>query len=303
MVPRIKPAAAALVSIAFFAPSALAQEAGILPPLHQFSQQQRQPSIPPVAKSVRLEARLTTNSAPMQYGLTWRIFKSIPGADGKLPMLAAAEGGSSSFELAPGDYFVNVAFGRAGTTKRLKISPTDTPETQILVLDAGGLILNAVSGPDMRIPVNELSFSIYSSDIREDGERGLVMENVRPNEIVRLNTGTYHVVSDYGEVNAVIRADIQVQAAKLTLATIQHKAAKISLKLVSGKGGEAIADTAWSILTGSGDIVHESVGAFPAMVLAEGKYTAIARNKTKLYQRDFVVQAGVNAEVEVLLTQ
>ena len=83
--------------------------------------------------------------------------------------------------------------------------------------------------------------------------------------------------------------------------TIQHRAAKLTLKLVSEAGGEAIADTAWSILTSSGDVVSESVGAFPTLVLAEGSYTAVARNKDKIYQRDFAVKAGVNTDVEVLL--
>lgn len=252
-------------------------------------------------RSVELEARLTPDSPPMKYGLTWRIFLPIPGADGKLPLLASHEGGSATFDLAPGEYFVNVAFGRAGTTKKLNIPTAGPPEKQVLVLDAGGLVLNAVSGTDRPIPSKELRFAIYSSEVREDGERGLVMKDVKPNQVVRLNAGTYHVVSDYGSVNAVIRADIQVQAAKLTSANIQHKAANITLKLVSSEGGEAIADTAWSILIASGDVVYESVGAFPEMVLAEGEYTAIARNKEKLYQRDFKVVAGVDANVEILM--
>ena len=36
-------------------------------------------------------------------------------------------------------------------------------------------------------------------------------------------------------------------------------------------------------------------------MLAEGGYTAIARNDEKIYQRDFTVKAGVNTDVEVLL--
>jgi len=92
-----------------------------------------------------------------------------------------------------------------------------------------------------------------------------------------------------------------VEAGKLTEATIQHRAAKITLKLVADTGGEALADTAWSILASSGDIVGESVSAFPTMVLAEGTYTAIAKNKDKIYQRDFTVEAGHNTEVEVLM--
>ena len=129
----------------------------------------------------------------------------------------------------------------------------------------------------------------------------MVVEDVKPNTIVRLNSGTYHIVSEYGSVNAVIRSDIRVEAGKLTEAVIQHRAAQLTLKLVSEPGGEAIADTAWSILTSGGDVVSESVGAFPTIVLAEGEYTAIARNKNKVHQRDFTVVAGRNSDVEVLL--
>lgn len=254
-------------------------------------------------RDVTCEAVLTKEGKPMQHGLTWRVFSPIPAADGKLPLLATSEGGTAAFQLTPGEYFVNVAFGRAGATKKLVVPEQGAVDKQVMVLDAGGIMLNAVSGPDVRIPAKELSFAVYAAEVREDGERNLVMDNVKPNSVVRLNAGTYHVVSDYGTVNAVIRADIQVEAGKLTRATIQHRAAKLTLKLVSEPGGEAIADTAWSILTSSGDTVSESVGAFPTLVLAEGSYIAVARNKNRIYQRDFLVKAGVNTDVEVLLDE
>jgi hypothetical protein len=254
-------------------------------------------------KTVHMDARLTEKGAVLTYGLSWRVFQPIAGADGKLPLLASSEGGSTEFDLAPGEYLVNVAFGRAGATKKLIVPESGEPQPQTFVLDAGGLVLNAVSGADVRIPPDELTFNIYGNDVREDGERGLIMGNVKPGEMVRLNAGTYHVVSNYGDVNASIRADIQVDAGKLVEATIQHKAAKITLKLVSQEGGEAIADTAWSILTAAGDSVSESVGAFPVVILAEGKYTVVARHKDKIYQRDFTVTPGRNEDVEVLLQE
>ncbi|MDO6964061.1 hypothetical protein ABID20_000493 [Rhizobium alvei] len=253
-------------------------------------------------KKVHFEARLTEKSQPMLYGLSWRIFKPIAGSDGKLPLLASSEGGSSDFELAPGEYFVHVAFGRAGVTKKINIPADGEARNESFVLDAGGVVLNAVSGNDMRIPPDELTFNIYSSDVQEDGERGLIMSDVKPGQVVRLNAGTYHVVSNYGDVNATIRSDIQVAAGKLLKATIQHKAAQITLKLVSQEGGEAIADTAWSILSGSGDAVSESVSAFPVVVLAEGKYVAVARHKDRIYQREFAVTSGHNQDVELLLS-
>ena len=252
-------------------------------------------------RTVRMEAALTEDGEPLKYGLTWRIFHPIPGPDGKLPLLASAEGGSAQFEFEPGDYFIHVAFGRAGVTKKLTV-PKDGPiEKQRMVLEAGGLVLNAVSGIDARIPGSQLRFNIYKAGEELDGEQQLVVEDVKPDTIVRLNAGTYHIVSEYGSVNAVIRSDIRVEPGKLTEAIIQHRAAQLTLKLVAEAGGEAIADTAWSILTSGGDVVSESVGAFPSIVLAEGEYTAIARNKGKVYQRDFTVLAGQNSDVEVLL--
>jgi hypothetical protein len=254
-------------------------------------------------RDVSLEAKLAPDSGPQQQGLSWYVFSPFAGADGKLPLVASSKGGSASFHLLPGDYFVNVSFGRAGVTKKLTVPESGLSQKQTMVLDAGGMVLNAVSGSDVRIPPAELSFSIYAGDAKEDGERGLVMSDVKPNTLVGLSTGTYHIVSEYGAVNAVIRADIQVEAGKVTEATIQHRAAKITFKLVSDAGGEAIADTAWSILTSAGDIVGESLSAFPVMVLAEGQYTAVARNKDKIYQRDFTVVAGRNTDVEVLMKE
>ncbi|MGE7369429.1 hypothetical protein ACQKKX_10210 [Neorhizobium sp. NPDC001467] len=255
-----------------------------------------------LARNVAFEAKLTSDGETMKDGLAWRVFGPIPGDDGKLPLLASADGGTADFQLVPGDYFVNVAFGRAGVTRKLTVPTEGQVPKQTVVLDAGGFVLNAVTGTDVRIPPSQLSFSVYSAEPREDGERGLVIADVKANSIVRLNAGTYHVVSEYGGVNAVARADIQIEAGKLTTATLQHRAAQITLKLVSQPGGEAIADTAWSVLTASGDVVNESVSAFSTMVLSEGDYLAVARNKDKVFQREFTVKSGENADVDVLLS-
>ena len=77
----------------------------------------------------------------------------------------------------------------------------------------------------------------------------------------------------------------------------------VDMKLVREAGGEAIADTSWSILSSSGDPVREVVGAFASLVLAEGDYTIIAKNKDRIYQRDFTVVGGRNQDVEVLATE
>lgn len=248
-----------------------------------------------------LAAKLTDDGEEIGRGLMWRVFRPEPGADGKLPLVASAQGGTSLFHLEPGSYLVHASFGRAGATKRITV--TDDPKQESVVLDAGGLKLDAVLEGGLKIPPKKLRFSIYEAQPEADGDRALIIPDVRPNAVVRLNSGVYHIVSTYGSVNAVIRSDIRVEAGKLTEATVEHRAAELTLKLVREEGGEAIADTSWSVLTNSGDPVRESVGAFASMVLAEGDYTIVAKNRDRIYQREFTVVAGRNQEVEVLANE
>lgn len=250
---------------------------------------------------ITLVGRLIEEGPEVTRGLVWRIFAPTPNPDGKLPLVASAQGGSVRLTLKPGGYLVHAAYGRAGATKRITVGKD--PKRETLVLNAGGLKLDAILAGGVRIPPAKLRFSIYDGDEDPSGERALVIPDVAPNTVVRLSSGTYHVVSTYGSVNAVIRSDIRVDPGKLTEATVEHKAAELTMKLVREEGGEAIADTSWSILSDSGDPVRESVGAFASMVLAEGNYTIIAKNRDRIYQREFTVVGGRNREVEVLATE
>lgn len=254
-----------------------------------------------VGGEITLSAKLTDDGEDISRGLVWRVFGLEMGPDGKLPLIASSQGGTSVLHLAPGGYLVHAAYGRAGATKRITVGSEGRREN--LVLDAGGLKLDAVLAGGVRIPSAKLRFSIYDADPEVDGERALIIPDVSPNAVVRLNSGTYHVVSTYGSVNAVIRSDIRVEAGKLTEATVEHHAAELTMKLVREPGGEAIADTSWSILSGSGDPIREMVGAFASMVLAEGDYTIIAKNRERIYQRDFTVVGGRNQDVEVVATE
>jgi len=250
---------------------------------------------------VTLSAQLVDKGADITRGIVWRVFKPEPGPDGKLPMVASARGGTAVLTLEPGSYLVHASYGRAGATKRITVGHEAKRES--LVLDAGGLELDAVLSNGQRIPPDKLRFSIYEGKAEADGERALIIPNVKPKTVVRLNAGTYHVVSTYGATNAVIRSDIRVEAGKLTEATVEHHAAEVTMKLVREAGGEAIADTSWSVLNESGDPIKEAVGAYAPMVLAEGDYTVIAKNRDRIYQKDFSVEAGKNEEVEVIASE
>lgn len=248
---------------------------------------------------VFLQARLTVDGPIISDGVEWRIFDTRPSTDGDINELAFASGGAKSFDMAPGEYIVHVAYGHATVARRITVGANKAAED--FTLNAGGLKLSATTSGSLGANKRMLTFEIYEQEVRDTGGRKLVAKNVLADEIVALPAGTYHVVSRYGKLNASVRADLRVRPGKLTEATLQHRAALMSFRLVRTSGGDAVADTAWSILTENGEVIQESNSTFPRMVLAEGNYTAIARHNETIFSQDFRVRAGFNSEVEVIV--
>ena len=247
---------------------------------------------------VTLVARITDGGEAIPGGVVWRVFETRTDANGDLALAAKSNDATARLELPPGQYVVHVAYGRAQTTDTMTVA--DGENSKSLILDAGAMRLNAAVSGDVPIPINLLTFDIFTSG--SDSERTLVAEKLSPNAMVTLNAGTYHVVSNFGSVNAVVRADLRVEPGQLTEATLYHKAAQISFKLVSEAGGEAIADIDWTVKTSDGQTVFSETGAFPSTVLAEGEYLVLAQRGEQVFNREFEVQAGPARELEVLTT-
>jgi len=245
-----------------------------------------------------LVAKLTEEGAPIPDGLIWRIYSEKTDGNGRLELIATSAGGDAEFRLEPGAYLIHTAFGYATATNRITIGKEVQSKT--VILNAGGVKLDATLTEDTPLEKEITRFNVYGTEFDERGERNLIAADIVPGTIVRLNSGMFHVVSNYGEVNAVVRADVQVIPGKLTEATVFHQAADITLKLVNEPGGEAIANTSWTVLNPGGDLVVEATGAFPAFVLAAGEYEAIARNNGQNFSRKFEVVSGENREVELL---
>jgi hypothetical protein len=243
---------------------------------------------------VTLTAQITEGGAVIPDGLVWRIFDTRTDTTGELALAAKSDEATATLTLAPGEYVVHVAYGRAQASDTLTVAPGQNAMS--LILDAGALRLNAAVTGDVPIPINLLRFDIYAGD----NETDVVAEGLSANDIVTLNAGTYHVVSHFGTINSVVRADLRVEPGQLTDATLYHRAAQISFKLVSEPGGEAIADIEWTVKSAEGETVFTDLGAFPATVLLEGDYTVLAKRGEDVFNRDFQVQPGPAREIEVL---
>jgi hypothetical protein len=244
-----------------------------------------------------LSARYGKDMPPVNGGLVWRIFADRPDDTGTFKMIREDRNPTPNLVLPPGNYVVHVALGLVSAVRVVTLKAETDREA--FVLPAGGLRIVGRVGTST-IPSNQISFAIYKGSQFEGGDRAPIVPNAPANDVVLLPEGTYYIISNYGDANSVVRSDIRVQASKLTDVVVTHRAAVITLKLVSDKGGEALANTAWSVITPGGDVIKESIGAFPKVVLSEGEYRAIAKNEGKVYERPFNVVNGVDGEVEVV---
>ena len=285
-------------------PSGPASVPNLPPPLTQPSIAAIPPVITAPAAStagqavLSLTARYGKDLPVITAGLVWRVFPDHPDETGVFKMIREDHGATPNIVLPPGSYVVHVTLGLVSAVRPVTLKSDTFRES--FVLPAGGLRIEGRVGTS-KIPQNQISFSIYKGSQFEVGnERAPLVPSVAAGDVALLPEGTYYIISNYGDANSVVRSDIRVQAGKLTDVIITHRAAVITLKLVSDKGGEALANTAWSVITPGGDVIKESIGAFPRVVLSEGEYRAIAKNEGKVFERPFNVVNGVDGEVEVI---
>lgn len=257
------------------------------------------PQAPPGKVALGAYARFGTDGPPIPRGVAWRVFADTPEASGAFPLVAESAEPYPVFFLNPGGYVVHASYGFATTAQRVQMGAISKREA--FSLPAGGLRLTA-DVENKPIPGQKVTFDIYEgSFLQGRTSTQPYYRGANAGEVVLLPEGTYHVVSSYGDANAVVRADVQVQAGKLTDATVHHRAATVTLKLVRQTGGEALADTQWTVTTPGGDTIKESIGAFPQFVLTEGDYVAFARNNGRTVSREFKVEAGQDQDVLVIL--
>ena len=273
--------------------------------------------------TLRLSASLTGATTPLAGGLHWRLFSARAEPDGSRPLIVESNDAQPTLTAPPGEYVVHVSLGLASAAKRLTLGAEVRNER--LALNAGALrISGTLSGPGPSggtpIDPSKLSIALYVPD-RNNPEAKLVYSKARAGDIVGLPEGSYHIVSTFldtvgiGSVgvgkaaggvgaptptNSIVAADIKVAAGRLIDVSLRHRCATVTIKLVNAPGGEALANSNFTVLTPGGDLIRDLIGAFPSLVLGEGEYVVIARHESKTYQATFEVQSGMDHDVEVV---
>src|SRR5215217_4678159 len=165
-----------------------------------------------VPQAVTLTARITQDGPPIPEGVIWRVYDSAPDAAGNMTLVAKSEAATAQLELPPGQYVVHAAYGRAQLSEPLSVTPG--VNEKVIDLEAGALRLNSAVTGDIPIEPMQLRFDIFTAGAEAD--RVPIADGLPPNDIVTLNAGTYHIVSYFGAINAVVRADLRVEAGELT---------------------------------------------------------------------------------------
>lgn len=257
------------------------------------------PTVKPGApKTVKLVAFLTEGGQRIDKGLIWRVYKfESPQSNGDLTLTSRQA--SPKVRLENGRYIVNASFGRAHITREITVAGNRANQTKKFVLNAGGLRIKALLEAAPTTDATSVRYDIFTDRDQLDN-RQLVLGDIKPGLIIRLNSGIYHIVSKYGDANAIVSSDVTVEPGKLTEATVTHSAAKVRFKLVTRSGGEALPDTQWEVKTSNGELIKTSVGALPTHILAPGSYTVVGVSEGQAYQQSFTVSNGQMVDVEVL---
>ncbi len=269
----------------------------LAPPLQSAAVAQAAPVVPAGHVALAVAARYGHDAPLISGGLIWRVYAAKPDATGVFRLVKEERAAAPTFVLPPGNYVVHASFGLASAAKAVQLRSETVRE--VLDIPAGGVRLEGRVG-DVRIPTGQISFDIYPGSQfdtsrppadraeRHDRRRRAAARRdlLHRLELWRRQFG--------GALRRACPAGQADRHRRHPSRRGHHAQAR------QRSGGEALANTQWTVLTPGGDVIKESIGAFPRVVLAEGDYHLIARNEGKTYQRDFKVITGVDGEVEVL---
>lgn len=249
---------------------------------------------------VRLRAYITEGGELIRSGLIWRIYKAKRDENGRFELVESSELPNFDTRLPVGSYLVNLAWGRSHLTERLDVL-SSKPIDQRMVLNAGGLRLQALDSQNRPLPAQQVQWRIYAEERDQFGNRQLLIDQAPGGKIIRLNAGIYHVESVFGTANGQIEADLTIEAGKLADAVVTHTATPVTFKLVNAPGGEALAGASWRIKSPDGALIKETGGALPTQVLAAGDYQIEAQYSGRTFARKITIEPGDPVYVEIVI--
>ena len=243
-------------------------------------------------QGIRLRARLTEDMQPISRAVEWTVFAVEDAVRGKWRQVVSLSDPAPEIPLAAGDYVIHARYGHVTARKIITVGDGRLVDATF-ILNAGGLrILSTLAHVDPPPGERAVHF-IYSAGTDASGTRELVAKSDLPGEIIRLNSGTYRIVSRFGSANVQFATDVTVKPGLLSAVEISHKAAVVEIDLAAGDD-EPPDDTGsrWWIVDAAGNRVAEGLSPAAAFVIAPGTYRAFAEVQGRHVEQAFEARTG-----------
>ncbi len=252
--------------------------------------------------SLSLSAKVEEHAAILKKGVVWYIYDAKTKEKKGYRFVAKYTQSHPNITLLKGEYLITATYGQAYLTKKITLErQTDTKE--IFVINAGGLSVSSHFDSPLKVKKSRIKINLYSGDTDQFGNRSLILKNIPADKTIMLNAGIYHIVSHYGDVNAISKGDITVESGKITTAILNHNASHVTFKLVKSIGGDALANTHWELLSSVGESIKKSVGALPRFILKSGDYVIRASRDGATFEKKFTLVSGQSSQIEVLIEE
>ncbi len=250
-------------------------------------------------EGLRLRGQITSATATITRPIDWTAYKVEDAKADRWRKIASVETAEASISLPPGQYVVRASYGAARAAKVLVVKPGKRIDATF-ILNAGGL--RVVPGLAFLDTPKDISAKhwVFGASANEKGKRRLFAQSTAIGEVVRLNAGTYTLVSRFGNANAVVETNITIRPGTLTEVEINHKVGIVSFRLknppdeASGKSS-----VKWQLVDGKGNIIVRTDGNEMKQILAPGSYRIMVEHKGKSYTSEFMVEIGETKAVEI----
>ena len=204
-------------------------------------------------------------------GLHWRIYADKPDQNGVFRLVK--EDRSAAADLRAAAPAATSCMSPSVSRSAAKpVQLRGEPVREVFEIPAGGLRVEGRVG-DVRIPAGQISFDIYKGSQFEPGERRPLASNVLDR---RRRAGAGGHLLHPVQVRRRQRGGALRHPRAGRQAHRRHRHASRRRRSCSSwssrRGGEALANTDWAVLSPAGDTITESKGAFPRVILAEGEY-------------------------------
>ena len=247
-------------------------------------------------QGIALKAQIAASLKTIKRDVHWSVYKIDDAAKNKWRKVAEKSAPTAKFNLEQGDYVVRSDFGHANAAILVSVEPGKIADATI-VFNAGGLRVKP-SLAFLDIPkgkTTHLSLVRLDTSKSNDGLGNIVAE-----KIIRLNAGSYELISKFGEVNAITKTNIVVKPGMLTDVEINHKAAIVMFKLSDKAKGKTASPVSWHLLSQDGALLKKTTLPSPTHILAPGDYKITAIRGAKVHTSTFSVTVGENKSVELI---